>query len=167
MAQRVVLGRIGGAHGVRGWVRVSSHTDPPQALLKYPLWQLCRAGQTEPQAVKLVEGHWDGRQLRAKLEGIADRNAAEALNGCEVLVWRSELPAAADSEYYQVDLLGLRVRNLEGVELGTLSYFVEAPAQTVMVVQGAAEHWIPAAPPHLCKVRMADGEIDVDWPAEL
>ena len=65
--------------------------------------------------------------------------------------------------------MGLRVRNLEGAALGTVSHFVEAPAGVVMVTreESGHEHWVPAAPPHLQRVDLAAGEILVDWPAEL
>lgn len=162
----MVLGHIGGAHGIQGWTRVSSYTDPPERLLDYKVWRLRRRDQQDLLEMRVAQGHWDGKQLRARFEGIDDRTAAEVLNGCEVLVWRTELPATAPGEYYQADLIGCRVINLAGVELGTVAYFVEA-AQTVMVVQGSGEHWIPAGPPHLKTVRLDEREIEVDWPEDL
>jgi len=86
--------------------------------------------------------------------------------------WKGWMTAARPRRspaYYRTDLVGLRVRNLEGAELGSVSYFVDAPAGVLMVTrdQSGREHWVPAAPPHLQRVDLAAGEILVDWPAEL
>jgi 16S rRNA processing protein RimM len=162
---RVVLGRVVAAHGIRGWLRVMSYTDPPDALLDYQRWLLTRADGTETP-YELRDAEFDGRHMRVALAGVDDRNAAELLRGCDVAVLRSELPPAAEREYYQQDLLGFEVRNLEGAGLGVLSHFVEGAAQPLMVVQGARELWIPAVPLHLKRVDLAARQVVVDWPAE-
>ena len=77
--------------------------------------------------------------MRAQLAGIGDRDAAESLREYEILIERAALPAAAEREYYREDLLGFTVRNVEGVVLGTLQYFLTAPATAVMVVRGERE----------------------------
>ena len=87
--------------------------------------------------------------------------------------------ATGDREYYRADLIGLEVANLEGIALGRVAYFIDAPAGAVMVVEdrtgtdagtGEAsrrEHWVLADPMHLRRVDLAAGRILVDWPAEL
>jgi 16S rRNA processing protein RimM len=77
------------------------------------------------------------------------------------------LPPLAAGEFYQADLVGLRVLNREGQVLGTVDHFVEGPANTVLVVQGERQHWLPVSPLHLLKVDLAAGELLVDWPADL
>jgi ribosomal 30S subunit maturation factor RimM len=77
------------------------------------------------------------------------------------------LPAAAEREYYREDLIGFTVRNVQGVVLGTLQYFLTAPATAVMVVQGEREYALPAVPPHLKRVDLQQREIEVDWPADF
>ena len=166
MPRNVKLGRVLGAHGVRGWLKVQSYTDPPENLLQHRQWILADAGGGQ-QAGQIAEAEFDGRWLRVRLEGIADRDAAELLRGRDIEVARSALPPTAPREYYRDDLIGCRVRNREGVELGSVSHFVEAPAAPVMVVTGEREHWIPAAPRHLLRVDLERGEIEVDWPDEL
>jgi len=124
----VVLGRIGAAHGIRGWVRVQSFfTDPPEALLDYGAWR-----ETGGRQLEIEEQSWDGIQLRVRFRGITDRTAAEALTGLELEVEREELPALPEGQYYRDDLLGSRVRNLAGIELGVLDHYVDTPAQAVM-----------------------------------
>lgn len=159
----VRLGRVLGAAGVRGWLKVQSYTDPPGNLLEYAVWTLRDAAGRHAER-KVVESAFDGHRLRVRFEGIADRDAAERLRGMDIEVARSALPPTAAREYYRDDLIGLRVRNRAGVELGRLSHFVEAPAAAVMVVRGARELWVPAVPRHLIRVDLERGEIEVDWP---
>ena len=164
----IELGRIGAPFGIRGWTHVESHTDPPGRLLEYPHWVLKFAsGERLTKAVAAGRAHGDG--LVAQLEGVASRDEAGRLTGAVVEVERASLPPLAEREYYRTDLLGFRVRNLEGADLGTVSHFVDAPRGAVMVTvtSGAREHWVRAAPPHLHRVDLAAREIVVDWPAEL
>jgi 16S rRNA processing protein RimM len=165
---RIELGRLGAPYGVKGWIHVESHTDPPARLLEYREWVLRRAsGERLTRRVAAARVH--GAGLVAHLEGVADRNEAAALTGAVIEVERAALPPPGEREYYRADLLGFRVRNLEGADLGSVSHFVDAPAGAVMVTKGSGgrEHWVPAAPKHLRRVDLAAREIVVDWPAEL
>lgn len=162
----MVLGRVAGAHGIRGWLRVMSFTEPEAALLDYAPWRLRGAdGGEREYAVR--DAAVAGRMLRVALAGVEDRNAAEQLNGCEIIVARSALPAAGERQHYRHDLVGCRVRNLEGVELGELTHFVDGAAAPLMVIKGPVERWIPAAPPHLRRVNLSERLVVVDWPEEL
>jgi 16S rRNA processing protein RimM len=164
----VELGRLGAPYGIKGWIHVESHTDPPQRLLEYREWVL-RLASGERLARRLVEGRPHSRGLVAQLEGVTDRDQAASLTGAVVEVDRAALPPPGEREYYRADLVGFSVRNLEGTELGSVSHFVDTPSGAVMVARdaGGAEHWVPAAPKHLRKVDLAARTILVDWPAEL
>ena len=164
----IELGRIGAPFGIKGWLHVESHTDPAERLLRYPQWAL-RLASGERLTRRVAEGRRHAEGLVAHLEGVDDRGAAAALTGAVIEVDRAVLPRLAEREYYRADLSSLRVRNLEGAELGTVSHFVDAPAGALMVTReaGGREHWVPAAPPQLRRVDLAAGEILVDWPAEL
>ena len=174
----VQLGRIGAPFGLAGWVHVSSYTEPLEALLEYPEWALRREGG-ERLRHRVAEAKVQGERLVARLEGIENRDAAALLTGAWVEVERAELPPTGDREYYRADLNGFEVTNLEGVALGRVAYFIDAPAGAVMVVAAPAgadaasaetprrEHWVLADPAHLRRVDLAAGRILVDWPAEL
>ena len=164
----IELGRIKAPFGIKGWLHVESHTDPPERLLGYREWSL-RLASGERLSRRVVEGRRHAEGLVAHLEGVDERDGAAKLTGAVIEVERTQLPRLAEREFYRTDLVGLRVRNLEGAELGTVSHFVDAPAGAVMVtrVAGGPEHWVPAAPPHLQRVDLAAGEILVDWPADL
>jgi 16S rRNA processing protein RimM len=158
------------AHGLRGWVRVQSYTDPPDSLLQYREWHLrkAQAGNGEPeQALQVLQSQFDGRNMRVALSGLNDRSAAEALRDYEIVIERAALPAVAGREYYRDDLLGFAVRNSDGELLGTLQHFLAAPSVTLMVVRGEREYAVPAGPPHLKRVDLERREIEVDWPADF
>src|SRR5580658_2272079 len=150
-APSLVLGRILAPHGIRGWLKVQSFADPPEALLQHRAWQL-RLPDGSERSERVREVQWDGLHLRVALEGIPDRTAAEGLGSAEIAVTRDELPAG---EHYRSDLVGFEVRNLEGVSLGTLDHFIDTPANAVMVVRGDREYWVPVTAQHLRAVRPA------------
>jgi 16S rRNA processing protein RimM len=159
-------------------MHVSSYTEPPEALLGYREWAL-RSGSGERKRHRLVEGRLQGKRLVARLEGMESRDAAALLTGSSVEVERAELPPTGDREYYRADLIGLEVENLEGIVLGRVAYFIDAPTGAVMAVASPGdagtgereasrgEHWVLADPEHLRRVDLAAGRILVDWPAEL
>ena len=163
----IELGRLGSPYGIKGWINVESHTDPPQRLLDYQEWVL-RLGNGERITRRVAEGRAHSAGLVAHLEGVAGRDEAAALTGAVVEVDRASLPPPGERQYYRADLAGFRVRNQEGSDLGTVSHFVDAPAGAVMVSRtlDGAEHWVLADPTHLRSVDLDRREIVVDWPAE-
>lgn len=164
-ARRLTLGRIAAPHGVQGWLKVDSFTDPPETLLEQDSWFLQNASG-ELQEFQLEDGQIYGRQLRVKLQGVADRDAAALLTGRQVTIDRAALPPAGKREYYRDDLIGMTVLNLQGVTLGKVSHFVEG-ASVLMVVKGERERWLPAGEPCLRKVDLEAGELQVDWPDDF
>ncbi len=159
---RVTLGQIGSPFGVQGWVKVNSYTEPVDEILDFPAWHL-RVRGGEFRVLRLAEGRRHGDGLVARLEGVTDRDEAARLTLCDITVPRGALPPLASGEHYRADLEGLEVVTTEGVVLGRLDHFVETPANAVMVVLGAREHWIPLVRPHLRSVDLAAGRVVVDW----
>ena len=151
---------------MRGAVRVRSYTEPPESLLTHHSW-LLRSPEGNERRLEVLDSQCSGVNLRVRLAGIADRDAAERLRGTEILIERSALPATAAHEFYQEDLLGFSVRNLEGNLLGELVYFVDAPTGALMVVRGKREHWLPAQAPRLRQVDLQRRELVVDWPEDF
>lgn len=163
----IELGRLGAPYGTRGWIHVDSFTDPPEGLLKYREWTL-RVASGERVTRRIAAARTHGRGLVAQLEGLTSPEGAAALTGAVIEIERAALPPAGTDEYYRADLEGLAVRNLEGVPLGTVSHFVDAPAGVVMVTKepDGREHWVLASPQHLRTIDLAARLIVVDWPAE-
>jgi 16S rRNA processing protein RimM len=159
----IVVGRISGLYGVRGWVKVFSHTQPRENILRYSNWFLQRNG--EWQAVVLEDGRSQGKGVVAKLQGCDDRDAAAALMGSTIAISREQLPQSAPDEYYWADLQGLRVSNLDGVELGVVDHLLETGANDVLVVrQGKTERLIPFVQGQfVTNIDLEAGEMTVDW----
>ncbi|WP_425477562.1 ribosome maturation factor RimM [Alkalisalibacterium limincola] len=160
--RRIKLGKVVGVHGVRGELKIESHTDPRDRLFRYQPWILCHA--RSERMVEGVRGHDNGRNVLAVFPDVEDRDQAQALIGAEIWVPRSALPPPAPGEYYWVDLEGLPVRTVDGIELGTVSHMLETGANDVIVVHGERERLIPFLKESVVKsVDMDGGGIVVDW----
>lgn len=163
----VIIGRIVGVFGVRGWVKVRSYTQPPINLLTYRPWRLISAtGEIAEQ--ELVSGHAQGKGLVALLKGCTNPESALFWVGWEIAVPRTALPPPEDGEYYWTDLIGLRVVTLTGVDLGSVSYLFETGANDVLVVTGDRERLIPYLSGRVVqKVDLAARRMVVDWEPEF
>jgi 16S rRNA processing protein RimM len=157
----IELGLVGAPFGVRGWVKLRSHTDPPERLLEHRSLQLGLGGTW--RTYRLEASGRSGGRLTAKLAGIDDRDQAQALRGARICVPRSELPQREDRDYYRADLIGCEVVNLAGLRLGIVQHFVETPAHVLMVVRGTQEYWVPAVAQHLRRVDLQARRVTVDW----
>jgi 16S rRNA processing protein RimM len=160
--RRILLGRVAGAFGVRGELKLLSWTDPRDALFRYQPWIL-RSGESERE-VTGVRGRDTGKLVIATFPGVESREQAEALFGTEIWVAREQLPPPAPGEYYWVDLEGLAVATVDGVELGTVSHLFDTGANAVMVVAGDRERLIPfVTGQYVTDVDIPGGRIVVDW----
>ena len=165
----VVLGKISGQHGVKGWITVRSYTRPAAQILDYAEWMLgARADADDWQPVRVAATR-QSKKLLAKLAGVDDRTAAEALAGRWIAVQSSQLPPLPRGEYYWSDLTGLRVVNQDGVELGVVDHLVETGANDVLAVQrpgppgAAGERLLPWSPTVIVEVDLEGGCIRVAW----
>ena len=159
----IEVGRLGAAHGVRGWLRVQSFTDPPQRLFEWRRWLIRAEGGAERE-VKMLEARPLGNGWIAQLEGVAERDAASRLTGQMILVEREQLPPAGGREHYRDDLVGFEAKNVEGALLGVVDHFVDTPGNAVMVIKGVREHWVPVTTQHLRSVDVEARRVIVDWP---
>jgi 16S rRNA processing protein RimM len=157
----IQLGFVGAPFGVRGWIKLRSHTDPPERLLEHRSLVLGRGGAW--QSYRIEASGRSGGALTVKLAGIENRDQAQALRGAQVCVPRSELPQREIRDFYRADLIGCEVVNLDGISLGNVQHFIESPAQVLMVVRGTREFWIPAVPQHLRRVDLQARRVVVDW----
>ena len=163
---QVVLGKISGLYGVRGWIKVHSYTDPRENIVSYSPWLLERDGKW--QAFELLEGRRHGKSVVAQLEGLTDRDAAAELVGATIAIRRDQLGPPQAGEYYWADLQGLRVITSGGVELGAVDYLIETGANDVLVVKGDRERLIPFVREQVVKdIDLDSGVIRVDWDPEF
>jgi 16S rRNA processing protein RimM len=113
----ILVGVFGAAHGVRGEIRVKSFTQDPKSIGDYrPLTDIGGERRFTLTSVRPIKDE----MIVARVEGVADRNAAEALTGIELFARRDQLPAADEDEYYHADLVGLAAETEEGAPLGAV-----------------------------------------------
>ncbi len=164
--ERLILGKINGVYGVRGWVKVFSDTKPRVNIFEYQPWLLKIGGQWK--TMKVIKGRPQGKGLVAQLESIDECEQAQALVGAEIAVLKSQLPKPEEGEYYWSDLIGLEVLTLEGQSLGRLDSLFETGANDVMVVKGDRERLVPFVQGQYIKeIDLVAGLMRVDWDPEF
>jgi len=159
----VVLGRIAGLYGVRGWVKVFSETRPRENILVYSPWLICHPGE-EWKTVSVTDGRMQGKGVVAHLQGYDDREAVRPLIGADIAVYRNQLAEPGQDEYYWADLLGLKVSTKDGQELGIIEHVFATGANDVLVVSGERERLIPFIQGQtIIKIDLLAGTMQVDW----
>ncbi|MDE1942941.1 MAG: ribosome maturation factor RimM [Betaproteobacteria bacterium] len=159
------MGRVSVPYGVQGWIRIQAYSGSLDGLAAYPVWWLGK--NEEFREFSLAEWRIHGGALIARLEGVTDRTAAEALKGLEIAIPREQLPQAGENEYYWTDLIGLRVTNLAGEALGEVTEVLGTGANDVLVVRDAGrQRLIPFVDPVVRDVQVAGGTMVVDWGAD-
>ena len=140
--EKVLLGHISGLFGVKGWVKVFSHTRPRSQITEYKTWYL---GDDLDHAVTLQEGRSHKEGVVAKLEGIDDRDAAVLLLNRKIWVDESALAELPEDEFYWYQLIGLQVLDTQQKVLGTVTDMLETGANDVLIVRAEdkTEHLIP------------------------
>ena len=168
----VVLGKLTSPHGIKGWLKVYSYTNPMDSILEYPEWWV-RRGETLTR-MTVVQGSRQGKGLVVQLKGVDDRTAAEALAQADILMPKESLPELSDDEYYWHELEGLTVFTQSGERLGQVSYLFETGANDVMVVRGdndaidKRERLLPFLPDDvIVEISLEDGRMVVDWDPEF
>ena len=136
----ICAGHIPGAQGLQGWVRVFSNTSPRDNIVKYSPWIIEQGDEFKSVSVR---GRSQGKNVLARLDGCEDRNQAEALTGCRILIEPAQLPSLPEGDYYWSDLIGLAVESLQGEALGVVESILETGADDVLVVDGERERLIP------------------------
>ena len=163
-AERLAIGAIAGAHGVRGQFKVKPFTAAPRDIASYgPVL----AGQRQlTLAVKGVTAN--GLVIVAAAE-ITDREAAQALRGTELTVARDKLPAAEGDEIYHADLIGMAVETPDGEPLGRLVALHDFGAGEIAEVKPAkgASVMLPFAPDFVPEIDLDGGRVVIDPPDGL
>ena len=160
----ITLGHVSGVHGVKGWVKIHSLTEPREAIFEYQPWLM---GDSLKE-VRVLEGKQPGSRLIALLEKMQDREQAEALVNQEISVPREQFPELSTGEYYWADLLGLSVELEDGRILGKIDSLLATGANDVMVVKGDRQRLIPfVLDQYVRQVDMAGGRVVVDWDPEF
>lgn len=165
-SDRVIVGRISGLYGVRGWLKIFSYTESRGSVIEYSPWQVLKNGQWQTAIVE--DGRIHGKGVVVKLIGYDARDAAATLIGCDIAVTREQMGEPKPGEYYWADLEGLKVINLEGVELGVVDHLFETGANDVVVVRGERERLLPFVRGDVIKaIDLQRQVMEVDWDPEF
>jgi 16S rRNA processing protein RimM len=161
--RRILLGRIGAPHGIRGDVLIESYASEPQAIAAYgPLETEDGSRRLEISVVRITP-----KGVIARVAGVDDRTAAETLKGLTLYVDRAQLPPAAEGEFYRADLIGLAAEDRDGRKIGTVVAVENFGAGDILELrlEGKAKtELIPFADAFVPEVDVAGGRIVVALP---
>ena len=133
----IIVGRIGGVHGVRGWVKLTSYTRPKENIFTYSPWLIHVNNAWHEIGVE--ESQQRGERLLVKMSGIDNPEDARGYMHCDLAVKREQLPPLKEGEYYWHDLIGLEVLNQDEISLGIIRKIAETGANDVLVISGLGE----------------------------
>ena len=177
-ADAVEVGRVLGAWGVKGGIKVKAFAADPQALFSTKRWYLqppqvqrpvllSTAALQMPPLLHVVQAREQGDAVVATVQEVTERDAAEALKGARVFVPRTSFPTPADGEFYWVDLIGLAVSTHDGLDLGSVVGLIETGPHCVLRIQSAdvaaPERLIPFVEAYVLGVDLPGRRITVDW----
>ena len=152
----IQVGRLAGAFGVRGEIRINAFTEDPLALLAYR--DLKR--EDGSPALTLTGGRAAKGGIVARAQEIETREQAEALKGLKLFIARDALPEPEDDEFYFADLIGLEVRDPAGVVIGRVKAAQDFGAGDLLEIQpadGSASWWLPFTLAAVADVNLAEG----------
>ena len=165
-AKRLLMGRIGAAHGIKGEVRIQSFTEEPLALADYGPLTTNKPGLV----IEIEHARATTNVLVARLKGVTDRTAAEKLNGVELYVERDKLPPPAEADdFYHADLIGLDVRLNDGTVLGKVTAIPNFGASDLLEVTDARTgdtYLYPFTKAVVPEILIAEGYLVVEVPVE-
>ncbi len=165
----ITLGRLTSAYGVKGWIKVVSHTDPVEAILDYRPWYVKPGHSRLELEVDANKRH--GKGLIVHFPDCDSRDTAEKYVPSEIMVYRSQLPELGENEIYWQELMGLRVINQHGADLGIVDHLLETGANDVLVVRAdemsidSRERLVPFLAGSVI-VDVDQCRISVDWEAD-
>jgi 16S rRNA processing protein RimM len=162
----VLVGRVAGAFGVRGEVRISTYTEEPMALARYK--RLAREDGSPALTIASARPAKDG--IVARCAEVPDREAAEALRGVRLYVPREALPPPEEDEFYLTDLIGLAAETPEGEALGRVKAVPNYGAGDILELDpggGRPTRLVPFTREAVPEVRLGEGKVIVVPPAEV
>jgi len=169
IGKEVILGKVGAVYGIKGWLKIHSFCDDPEAILDYFPWSLKLGNKI--QTVEITDWRKHNNGLVVKVAGIDDRDIAQAMVGADIFVNEEALPELPSGEFYWRDLMGMKVVTTKGYDLGTVSDIMETGANDVLVVKanhndsfGQKERLIPYIFEQvIIEISEENKQICVDW----
>jgi 16S rRNA processing protein RimM len=161
---KLIIGKINGVFGVQGWLKIFSHTSPRKNILQYSSWLIKLNGQWQSSQVIDGKSQQGGKTVVVKLAGCNDRDSSRELMGCEIAIFKDQLPALTDG-YYWIQLIGSKVTNLQNQYLGLVTSLVATGTHDVLRVEkDGFSTLIPFVEDRfVLDINVCLKEIKVDW----
>jgi len=162
----LAVGQLGSAHGIQGWIKIHSYTEPADNLFHYAPW-FC---QWQQHWYMLSCDNWrrQGKSYVGHLISCDDRNLAALYTNLDLYIPRTLLPEPDSNEYYWHDLQGLQVINQNGIKLGVIDHLFNSGASDIMVIIGDKERLLPYVLEDIVvKVDLTNRCIHVIWDPEF
>ncbi len=155
---RLSIGTVVRAHGIKGWLRVRANSDVLTTLDRVFV---------DGRELRLLHVQAEKSEYLVQLEGVVDRNAAEALRGHTFDIDRDKLPALAAEEVYVADLIGCQVFDPGGARLGEVTSTFPGGGHEILVVKGTREFMLPLVDAIVTEIDVAQRRIVCDPPEGL
>jgi len=165
--KKILVGKISNPHGIKGWVKVISFTDPIENILSYKKWTISD-NQTK-KTYCLEDSRIQGNKIVIKLEGVNNRDDADLLKNLQIEVNRSDLPKLDENSYYWEDLVDFNVIDINGMHVGKVDSLFRTGSNDVLVIINKTKQrlLVPFIMVEVIKYVDLDKElISIDW-AEL
>ena len=165
--KKILVGKISNPHGIKGWVKVISFTDPIENILSYKKLTISD-NQTE-KTYCLEDSRIQGNKIVIKLEGVNNRDDADLLKNLQIEVNRSDLPKLDENSYYWEDLVDFNVIDIKGMHVGKVDSLFRTGSNDVLVIINKTKQrlLVPFIMEEVIKYVDLDKElISIDW-AEL
>lgn len=137
----VVVGCFGRVHGIQGYIKIQSYTEPFENILTYKKWYVFSEGQWKILDIQEIKA--SGKNLLARIKGFDTREDVATLTHTEIAVPRKELGTLGKDEHYCCDLIGMKVINTEGDDFGLVIDILSTGSNDVLVTQAQKKHLIP------------------------
>ncbi|HOP23116.1 MAG TPA: ribosome maturation factor RimM [Gammaproteobacteria bacterium] len=155
---RILIGKISGCFGIKGWVKVFSYSNPRENICTYKDWLI------DGTLFKSVQSKKHGKNIVAKLKDVDSIEEAQMFIGQKIEITEQQLPKLKNDEYYWNDLIGLDVSNTNGISFGEIVNLMETGVNDVLIVKGNRERLIPfLIPETVLNVDLENKTMLVDW----
>lgn len=153
MNDLVLMGRVSGAHGIKGELKIRPYSGEPEGLLGCSRLLLAVGENAEPKAWKVEQSRAHKGWALVKLEGCSDRSCAELLQRADVYIHEDDLPKLEEGEFYLRDLEGKTVKTEDGQIVGVITGLLTGGVQDILQVENnGQEHLIPLVPEFVVRV---------------
>ena len=160
----LLVGKINGIFGVKGWVKVFTYTQEKSNICQYTPWHIYQEENKQYQILEVIQAKLQGKTIIAQIKDINDCDQAKLLLGTKLYINPNQLPKSTKDEYYWHELKGMKVVNKNGVNLGMVQSLLNTNANDVLVVgEGKNKQLIPYHKKYLLNIDTDSQTITVDW----